>query len=101
MTSAVRNALYLNKIFSDLKINVKLPLKVIGDNNAANSIVSDDINSNGSEHMIVKYEFIKSFVDSKQIQIVRVDSAENRADMLNKAQLMVAIRIHKSKMNVE
>ena len=87
LTSAVRNSLYLNKIFSDIKINVKLPLKIFGDNNAANSIVSNDINSNRIKHMTVKYAFIKSLVDSKKIQIHRVDSAENRTDMLTKLYL--------------
>ena len=101
LTSAVRNALYLNKIFSDLKLNVKLPLKIFGDNNAANSIVSNNINSNRTKHMTVKYAFIKSLIDSKQIQIHRVDSAENRADILTKALPKVAISIHKSNLNLE
>ena len=101
LTSAVRNVLYLNKIFSDLKLNVKLPLKIFGDNNAANSIVSNNINSNRTKHMTVKYAFIKSLIDSKQIQIHRVDSAENRADILTNALPKVAINIHKSNLNLE
>ena len=101
LMSAVQNALYLNKIFSDLKLKVKLPLKIFGDNNAANSIVSNNINSNRTKHMTVKYAFIKSLIDSKQIQIHRVDSAENRADILTKALPKVAISIHKSNLNLE
>ena len=51
--------------------------------------------------MTVKYAFIKSLIDSKQIQINRVDSAENRADMLTKALPKVAISIHKSNLNLD
>ena len=80
---------------------MKLPLKIFGDNNAANSIVSNNINSNRTKHMTVKYAFIKSLIDSKQIQIHRVDSAENRADILTKALPKVAINIHKSNLNLE
>ena len=66
LTSAVRNALYLDTIFSDLKINVEL--KFFGDNNAANSIVSININRNRSKYMAVKYAFISHLLSLIQIK---------------------------------
>ena len=77
-------------------------MRIFGDNNAVNSIiVSNHINSNRSKSMTAKYAFIKSLFDPKKIQMVPVDSAENRTDMLSEALPKAAISIHKSKIIVE
>ena len=101
LTSCVRTAIHFNKLLNDLQLKQKLPLEIFGDNNSANMIVTNNVKSNRTKHILVKYAFVKDNIDKNLVKIIRVDSCRNRADMLTKSLPRVTLALHLQEMNVD
>lgn len=101
LTSCVRTALNFKNLLKDLQVKFELPLEISGDNNSANTIVTNNVKSNKTKHLLVKYSFIKDNIDRNLVKIIRVDSCNNRADLLTKSLPRVKFSLHLQEMNVE
>ena len=94
-TSLIKTALHINEIhnFISNKMHERLPLLIYGDNNAANTILTNNILSNKTKHIRIRFGFIKDLVDNNIIKINRVDTNENFADLLTKSLPLVKLRV--------
>ena len=86
LSEAVTEILFLrnlcNEIF-DLKINK--PIKIFEDNSGAVAIAKFGNFTKNSKHIEIQFHYVNEHYQNKIIDIIKVESKENLADVLTKA----------------
>jgi hypothetical protein len=83
-SSAAQEALFLKQILTDLKYEIQLPITLYIDNQSAIKIAQNQVISNRSKHIDVKYHSIRELVQQNIIKLKYIPSRMNLADMLTK-----------------
>ncbi len=81
---AASEAIWLKQFLTGIGINLKGRLKLYVDNKAAIDIAHNPKFHNRTKHIDVKYHFVRDHVDKKNIEVEKVQSAENVADISTK-----------------
>jgi hypothetical protein len=81
---AASEAIWLKQFLAEIGINLKGGLKLYVDNKAAIDIAHNPKFHNRTKHIDVKYHFVRDHVDKKTIEVEKVQSAENVADIFTK-----------------
>ena len=87
LDSAAKEAIYLKNFINDLKVDGLSVLKTVRiyiDNDSANAVANNAGNSNRLKHLEVSYHFVREKIREHEIELIRVPSVENIADMLTK-----------------
>lgn len=84
-SSAVKEALWLRKLISDLGIPASGPVTIYSDNQAAISLLKNPITSARSKHIDVHYHFARERVARKEVEFIYCRTDDNVADALTKA----------------
>ena len=97
-TTLIKTALHINDIYKFITNNNKNEtLQIFGDNNSANLILTNNIITNRTKHIRIKFSFVKDLIDKNIIKLNRIDTNDNLADIFTKAlpinKFMVFIRI--------
>lgn len=83
LSQAAREALWIQKLFKDLNIEVKI-LKIYCDNSGAVSLASNPQIHQRTKHIDIIHHFVREKVLEKSITVERVPSSHQLADILTK-----------------
>ena len=83
--AAVKEALWLKTLMSDLGMTLSPPLIIFGDNQACLKLLKHPIASARSKHIDVLYHFARSHVESGAIEFQYISTSRMAADCLTKA----------------
>ncbi len=75
---------YFRKLCKEMKLNIKEPITMMEDNNSCIKIAQNDEFHQRTKHIDVKYHFIREALEKGIVEIKRVDSKENIADIFTK-----------------
>ena len=95
LVNSAKEYIWFRKFFSELNFEFSNPTIIYGDNNAANSIVKNNLSNCRSKHIGIKYSFIKEQIEQKTFTIIKCATSENLADIFTKAlprEIFVKIR---------
>jgi hypothetical protein len=81
---AVKEALWLQKLFKDLTGSTGAPTQIFEDNEACIANANQDRLSRRLKHMDIRYHFIQQQIELGLIKIEHIASADNPADIFTK-----------------
>jgi hypothetical protein len=81
---AVKEALWLQKLFKDLTGSTGAPTQIFEDNEACIANANQDRLSRRLKHMDIRYHFIQQQIERGLIKIEHIASADNPADIFTK-----------------
>jgi hypothetical protein len=73
--AAVKEALWLRKLLSDLQLLTR-PVSILADNQSAIKLLKNPINSGRSKHIDVQYHFARERVDLREVEFEFIGSEE-------------------------
>eukprot|EP00121_Abeoforma_whisleri_P014526 Awhi_evm1s13393 len=68
MAEGAKVAKWLTTILTELKMNLKLPLEIYSDNQAAIAIATDYSCSRKAKHIEIRYHSIKEMIEDEKIK---------------------------------
>jgi len=83
--AAMNEVLWLRGLLAELKLDVKMPSTIFGDNQSAIALSEHGVKSERTKHVDVKYHFITDEISKGAVQVKWVPSAEQQADIFTKA----------------
>ncbi|MCO5561090.1 hypothetical protein L7F22_014711 [Adiantum nelumboides] len=81
-----KEAIWLGRPVTDLGIKEETPMLPC-DSQSAIQLACNPVYHSKTKHVDVKYNFIREMVEDKQIQLVKVHTTDNPADLLTKGLL--------------
>lgn len=81
---AAKEALWLRKIFYDMKIILNEPIILFEDNQGC-IFMSETAETKRTKHMDTRYKFLKQIVKERKIKLEYVDTRNQEADLLTKS----------------
>jgi histone deacetylase 1/2 len=75
---------YFRKLCKEMNLKVKEPITLMEDNNSCIKISTNDELHQRTKHIDVKYHFIKDAIEKGIVEVHRVNSKENVADIFTK-----------------
>lgn len=84
ISSAAKEAVYLRKLLSELKIDCPDKIMINGDNVGALHLVRNPVYHNRTKHIDIKFHHIRNVYMEGHIDLCYVSSSENIADILTK-----------------
>ena len=82
-SEAYKEAIWLGRLVTDLGIKEQTPI-LHCDSQSAIQLARNPVYHSKTKHVDVKYHFIREMLEEKQIQLVKVHTTENPADLLTK-----------------
>ena len=82
-SEACKEAIWLGRLVTDLGIKEQVPM-LHCDSQSAIQLARNPVYHSKTKHVDVKYHFIREMLEEKQIQLVKVHTTENPADLLTK-----------------
>ena len=82
-TEACKEAIWLGRLVADLGIKIEMP-ELRCDSQSAIQLAKNPVFHAKTKHVDVKYHFIRELIEDKQLQLVKVHTTENPADLLTK-----------------
>ncbi|MCO5586568.1 hypothetical protein L7F22_040509 [Adiantum nelumboides] len=86
MSDACKEAIWLGRLVTDLGLKEEMPM-LHCDSQSAIQLACNPVYHSKTKHVDVKYHFIKEMVEDKQVQLVKVHTIDNPADLLTKGHL--------------
>lgn len=84
MAAGVQDALWLEGLLNELKIFSKNTTKIFIDNKSAIEYCKNGGDANRTRHFNIKYHFVRDNIDSKNVELVWVDTKSQLADIMTK-----------------
>ena len=78
---AVREAMWLKSLLSDIKLNLTVPIVIYEDNNGCISIASNPSSHKRSKHIDIKYHFTREKVENKELKLEYTSTGNQLAVM--------------------
>ena len=85
LSEAVSEIKFVKKLLKNFKIMIERPIKIFEDNSGAIAISKYGNLRKNSEYIEVHFHFVNEGYENKEIDIIKVDSENNVADILTKA----------------
>ncbi|MCO5609880.1 hypothetical protein L7F22_064113 [Adiantum nelumboides] len=85
-SKACKEAIWLGRLVTDLGIKEHVPM-LHCDSQSAIQLARNPVYHSKTKHVDVKYHFIKEMLEDNRIQLVKVHTTENPADLLTKGLL--------------
>ena len=85
LAEATKETLWILQLLEECEIEVKLPVIVYEDNEAARILANHNAYHAGTKHIDIRYHFVRDHVLNRIINIVKVASANNLADIFTKS----------------
>jgi len=85
LSEAISEIKVIKNLLDDFKIKIDKPIKIYEDNSGAIAISKFGNLTKNSKYIEVHYHFVNECYENKEIDIVKVDSENNIADILTKA----------------
>ncbi|MCO5602705.1 hypothetical protein L7F22_056841 [Adiantum nelumboides] len=78
-----KEAIWLGRLVTDLGIKEETPI-LHCDSQSAIQLARNPVYHSKTKHVDVKYHFIREMVEDKQLQLIKVHTTDNPADLLTK-----------------
>ena len=85
LSEAVSEIKVIINLLKDFKIKIEKPVKIYEDNSGAIAIAKFGNLTKNSKYIEVHYHFVNDSYERKEIDIIKIDSEKNVADILTKA----------------
>ena len=85
LSMSAREGLYLRQLARELGIRGDGPVIILGDNECANLLTGDTVTNQRTKHIDVRYHHIRQLVQDKVLEVKRVPTEHNLADLFTKA----------------
>ena len=85
LSEAVSEIKFIKELMNIFKLKMSDPIKIYEDNTGAINIANYGNFTKNSKHIEIHYHFVNESVKEKEIEIIKVDSAENIADIFTKS----------------
>lgn len=85
LSEVVSELKYIRELVKIFDINVNKPIKIYEDNSGAINIANNGNFTKNSKHIEIHYHFVHESVKEKLINVCKIDSNKNVADMFTKA----------------
>ena len=82
-TEACKEAIWLARLVGDLGMNVEMPV-LHCDSQSAIQLAKNLVFHAKTKHVDVKYHFIREVLEDKRLQLIKVHTDDNHADLLTK-----------------
>ena len=82
-TEACKEAIWLSRLVGDLGISIEMPVLQC-DSQSAIQLAKNPVFHAKTKHVEIKYHFIRDMLEDKRLQIVKVPTENNPADLLTK-----------------
>ena len=82
-SEACKEAIWLARLVGDLGINVEMPV-LHCDSQSAIQLAKNPVFHAKTKHVDVKYHFIREVLEDKRVELVKVHTSKNPADLLTK-----------------
>ena len=83
---AAKRIMWVLRLLNGLQIEVKLPVPILEDNNAAIQLSRrPSLNSGNSRHMEVRWHWLQTQVEARQVRLTYLNTAWQVADLFTKA----------------
>ncbi|MCO5582244.1 hypothetical protein L7F22_036136 [Adiantum nelumboides] len=83
---ACKEAIWLGRLVADLGIKVDMP-ELYCDSQSAIQLAKNLVFHSKTKHIDVKYHFIREVLEDQQIQLMKIHTKDNPADILTKGLL--------------
>jgi hypothetical protein len=94
LAECTREVLYLKNIVYFLHEPVQDPVKIYVDNQGAIDLVGNPLHHSRTKHIEVRYHFTRLAQDSGEINVTKVHTADNHADILTKSTVSTIFHRH-------
>ena len=84
-TAAACQALWMNRLISELMNNKEMKVKLMVDNQSAITLSKNPVHHNQTKHIDTRYHFIRQCIDDKKIEIGFIRTEDKLADIFTKA----------------
>ena len=81
---AIQDVVWIRQLLEDIDLEHARNTKVFIDNQSARQLAMNPVNHQRSEHIDIKYHWIRDKVAAQEIELVYVPTTEQRADFLTK-----------------
>jgi hypothetical protein len=85
ITEVLKEVRWLTLILEEMKYEVKKPVKIFTDNQAAMKMSQNDIEHDRSKHIDIRHYAIRDYIKKNEIIVQYINTAEQVADMLTKS----------------
>ena len=83
-TEATKDAIWLSRLVGDLGLSAQVPV-LHCDSQSAIQLAHNPVFHSKTKHIPMKYHFIRQTVEDKQLQLVKIHTSDNPADLLTKS----------------
>uniref|UniRef100_A0ABD2X7J8 Reverse transcriptase Ty1/copia-type domain-containing protein n=1 Tax=Trichogramma kaykai TaxID=54128 RepID=A0ABD2X7J8_9HYME len=85
LSEAVSEIKFVREILTKLNVKLKAPVKIYEDNTGAIDIAKNGNLTKNSKHIEIHYHFVHESVKNQEIEVCKIDTSENVADIFTKA----------------
>lgn len=93
-TEATRDVCWIENIFSELRIKLRTPVRMLGDNANANNLANGTSVNNRTRHIALRERYVTSKATEGLIRVEKVGTNNQVADMLTKPLAREALLKH-------
>lgn len=83
--AAINEAKWIDGLLRELELEAAGPPLILGDNQSAQALTTNDIKSERTKHVDIKYHFVHDEVNRGRIELKWIPTTEQLADILTKA----------------
>jgi hypothetical protein len=83
LSETTKDVLYVNNLLNEFTTVAK-PTYIFVDNSGAIAIASKNINNQRTKHIDVRYHHVRDWVQSKVVQVEKIGTIDNLADLFTK-----------------
>ena len=76
--------MWFKHMFKELGMPIIVPIPICSDNNGAIFISNNPIQERRMKHIDVKFHYIRELIENGDIEVLRVDTNDNIADIFTK-----------------
>lgn len=84
-TEAIKQALWLKQLYSDLGFNLDTPITIFNDNNGTIALSQNPVDHDRSKHMGIRTRFCRDSVKDGLANLARISTHDNPADIFTKS----------------
>lgn len=84
-TEAIKQALWLKQLYSDLGFNLDTPITIFNDNNGTIALSQNPVDHDRSKHMGIRTHFCRDSVKDGLANLARISTHDNPADIFTKS----------------
>jgi hypothetical protein len=100
LTRAIQEGIWLRQSLEQFQVDCPSPLVISTDNNGAISLSVNDLNHGKAKHIDIRYQFIRSHIESNSFVVKHTPGIENTADIFTKPLSRIIFQSHVARLRL-